>query len=51
MSVKEVFGIAGEPITAGSLRMPPVPVKENAEVLEETLNPVVAQRQVGLDGN
>jgi len=34
VSVKETFGIAGETITAGSLRMPPVECPEDAEAVQ-----------------
>lgn len=34
MSVKETFGIQGETITAGSLRMPPIEIDEDAEVIK-----------------
>ncbi|MGH2740618.1 MAG: amidase [Actinomycetota bacterium] len=33
MSVKETFAIAGEEITAGSIRMPPIPCEEDAVVV------------------
>lgn len=33
ISVKETFGLAGETVTAGSLRMPPIPHKQDATIV------------------
>ncbi|MCL4869037.1 MAG: amidase [Anaerolineae bacterium] len=33
ISVKETFGLAGETVTAGSMRMPPIPHEQDAEIV------------------